>query len=634
MPGELQRLQGLGDLRRSYLGVALPAAAGVFLLVAVGPGLGPEGRAVRVATALLLLLLRWRLPASRDGGLLIARASVALSVAVVVGAAVAHPAGHFPNSLSALPAIAVFATLLGGTASGFAVVAAGLASGLAFLLLPPPQRPPLLQHHLTNFFLCLAVAQAIAAVLARELLRGAAGLAASAEALRAAREVSAELARTLSERVKEDVATLRQSLGGPRDRTRGLLQSLSAALSEARRRLPPEPDLPEPQLAQRLAGLRRGVTDWYLGVGLLAMLASLVRVAQSWPREFLLPNAVATGAWALFAPLVLLRRRWARPLISLQHLASLTIGALNVFRWRAVDPGLPPNLVAFDLFALLGVVTVGLALGAADLALMVGAVSASIWLLPGLPWTVPLVNAATTGIACWALWRLPRDLLEGLRASREEAAAGIRLRRRMVATLFHDLAGVLTAACFLAEEPSAGEGDEAALRRMVDRLAEIVVAAEGRSKVRAVPVQPLCEAMEQLLRERLRRKGLSLRVEAPSAVLVRCDETLLRESVLGNLMTNAVKFSPAGGAIDLRVLVEGARVMLEVSDRGPGLAADVREALAREAPAPSHPGSQGELGSGFGLLLAREHLRSMGGSLELADREGGGLCARVTLAAG
>ena len=72
-----------------------------------------------------------------------------------------------------------------------------------------------------------------------------------------------------------------------------------------------------------------------------------------------------------------------------------------------------------------------------------------------------------------------------------------------------------------------------------------------------------------------------LRTAGPVQAQVLCRETLLTESVLGNLVSNALKFSPPGA----RDRPSGPRsdadaVVITVEDRGPGLPADVREALA------------------------------------------------------
>jgi two-component system sensor histidine kinase KdpD len=106
---------------------------------------------------------------------------------------------------------------------------------------------------------------------------------------------------------------------------------------------------------------------------------------------------------------------------------------------------------------------------------------------------------------------------------------------------------------------------------------------------------------------------------------VRGVEPALRAAVV-NLVENAAQASPSGEAVEVSVRTSGKHVRLEIADRGPGLPDDVRERLFR----PHVTTKVG--GSGMGLFLARQLVVGMhGGSLDVADREGGGTTVSVTL---
>jgi signal transduction histidine kinase len=256
---------------------------------------------------------------------------------------------------------------------------------------------------------------------------------------------------------------------------------------------------------------------------------------------------------------------------------------------------------------------------------------------PGLPWTAPVVLAAGYGVAAWMLWRWPAQLLEALRARRDAAAASILVRRRLVATLFHDLANPL--AVILSEAAGQARGDDdaetlALARSMTRRMqATLAAALGGRVAPRRVEAGRLCDELEALFRERLGQKRLALRVAGPRGAGLLADEALLRDSVLANLLSNALKFSPEGSTIELTVGAQAGQVSFVVEDRGPGMPPEVLAALRRGGQAPSRPGTRGEAGSGFGLMLARDYLTAMGGGLELTPRDGGGLSARIWLRA-
>jgi len=106
------------------------------------------------------------------------------------------------------------------------------------------------------------------------------------------------------------------------------------------------------------------------------------------------------------------------------------------------------------------------------------------------------------------------------------------------------------------------------------------------------------------------------------------DRVALRE-MLRNLVDNALRYAP-DGTVDIQVTpVAGFRVALTVSDRGPGISDDEKEAVQQRFTR----GKAGESqpGSGLGLAIVRSVAMAHGGSLWLHDRPGGGLSARVIL---
>jgi two-component system, OmpR family, sensor histidine kinase TctE len=94
-----------------------------------------------------------------------------------------------------------------------------------------------------------------------------------------------------------------------------------------------------------------------------------------------------------------------------------------------------------------------------------------------------------------------------------------------------------------------------------------------------------------------------------------------------NLLHNAIKHTPAGGSLVLRLVREAGEARLEVIDSGPGLAPTQRARLFQPFAA---AGPQG--GSGLGLAICREIVASAGGRIRLDSRDDGpGLAARVSL---
>jgi two-component system sensor histidine kinase TctE len=96
---------------------------------------------------------------------------------------------------------------------------------------------------------------------------------------------------------------------------------------------------------------------------------------------------------------------------------------------------------------------------------------------------------------------------------------------------------------------------------------------------------------------------------------VRAHEWMLRE-LARNLLHNAVKHTPAGGALSVRVLAGHQGAALVVSDTGPGLSEELQSRLFQ-------PFSAGDVrsGSGLGLAICHEIVRALGGTIQLENRE-------------
>jgi two-component system, OmpR family, sensor kinase len=101
-------------------------------------------------------------------------------------------------------------------------------------------------------------------------------------------------------------------------------------------------------------------------------------------------------------------------------------------------------------------------------------------------------------------------------------------------------------------------------------------------------------------------------------------------SVLDNLIENALRYTPEGGVVDVRLVAEGGKPAVEVIDTGPGIPPDmlgrVFDRFFRV------PGSQAR-GSGLGLAIAQSAAQRCGLRIELRNRsDRSGLVARVEAA--
>ncbi|MCY1202089.1 sensor histidine kinase [Variovorax boronicumulans] len=109
-------------------------------------------------------------------------------------------------------------------------------------------------------------------------------------------------------------------------------------------------------------------------------------------------------------------------------------------------------------------------------------------------------------------------------------------------------------------------------------------------------------------------KALDFELAADDAVTVRAHQWMLQE-LTRNLLHNAIKHSPAGAPLSVRVHAEGDEAVLTVRDDGPGISAELRQRLF----APFSAGNTAS-GSGLGLAICREIVLALGGRISLDNR--------------
>jgi len=103
------------------------------------------------------------------------------------------------------------------------------------------------------------------------------------------------------------------------------------------------------------------------------------------------------------------------------------------------------------------------------------------------------------------------------------------------------------------------------------------------------------------------------------AAPVRAHEWALRELVR-NLLHNAIRHTPSGGLLSLRMHASAGKVALTLSDSGPGIAPEQRLRLFQPF-STSTPDARGRGGSGLGLAICHEIVLSLGGEIRLSNRE-------------
>ncbi|HEX8704190.1 MAG TPA: ATP-binding protein [Myxococcaceae bacterium] len=119
-----------------------------------------------------------------------------------------------------------------------------------------------------------------------------------------------------------------------------------------------------------------------------------------------------------------------------------------------------------------------------------------------------------------------------------------------------------------------------------------------------------------------RKVTLEVVVEAPGAHALVDEGRLLQ--VLANLISNALKFSPEGERVVLRLARHGERLRVSVEDRGPGIPEAFRARIFQKFAQADGSDSRRRGGTGLGLSIAHAFMERMGGTLQFTSTEGAG----------
>lgn len=277
-----------------------------------------------------------------------------------------------------------------------------------------------------------------------------------------------------------------------------------------------------------------------------------------------------------------------------------------------------------------------------------------------LGYVVPVVAMALEEAVGYAELEEYRDQLELKVAQRTEelAEAHDRLalsigelreaqsaRDRFFANINHEVRNPLTLIALAARRLGSSKAAELAetkalldsveinvhrLLSLVDGL--LLLAASGETKLRLqrkdLDLAQLVDRLTTSFLPRADEAGVSFTTTVPEELLASADEAAI-ERIIANLVSNALKFTPPGGKVELRMEAEGDDCVLSVIDSGVGLEPEFKDrafGCFEQGLAPVRPG---ERGSGIGLAIVQELAQLHGGEASAADNPSGGSIFRV-----
>jgi signal transduction histidine kinase len=640
---ELEHLQG--RLLRSLLYLAVSLTLILLLLDAWSPGY-PGGPlfafSLLLGLGLLVLVLR---PASQRWVL---RGLLAVSIGAIAWAALSWGSAVAP-SVHCLVVFGLVGTMVDSPITGNWITAAGLALMLVlrqrFGLSGPPA-----EMLWFNVCSCLLLAQGISLAFYHVFVGVQTQLNDQAQRLAQADSERRRLAGALFEGLQAPVQGLARAAQRPlaeggaqlRDQVRAVADQLQGAASLRQDQGWVDVAI---QAEAGLNGVRQRFMTAILWAAFAAVLAAAVHnFFQREPLARPLGLALLLGA----ALLGLGRRRLNTGAVNAVQLA-LYLGLFGQGLWLDGLRGVPPTLPYLPVIVL----AAGLLLGF-RWALLVAGVGTGLllWIWSfGAPGFVEsaslgdiLLALALLTAVCREVWSLHAQLLQQLQQRAQALTESLRQRRRLLGALFHDINNPLMAIQSILQLPQVGvplePQDQQRVQNMAARIQQLVGAAATfylvdtdvpRESLVPVDVPRLFADTQELFEERLQIKQQRLSVSVPPALAVLSLPEVLRDSVLSNLVSNALKFSPPKAGLVLETRLRPDEVGLVVRDMGSGVPFDVLDSLARGLAVSSRPGTGGEQGQGLGLGLVQEHLRRLGGRLELERLAGGGTEARVWL---
>ena len=180
------------------------------------------------------------------------------------------------------------------------------------------------------------------------------------------------------------------------------------------------------------------------------------------------------------------------------------------------------------------------------------------------------------------------------------------------------------------------------MTRLVANLLDMVRLETGTLAVQRtwVPLEELVGVALLRLEQRLAAHPVDVRLP-PDLPLVSVDDVLM-EQVLVNLLENAARHTPPGTPVTVTAWQAEGAVVVEVADRGPGVAAGEEEAVFRKfyrvrsttdgtAPVSAVSAAGGSVGAGLGLAICRGIMTAHGGRIWVEPRVGGGAAFRLAI---
>jgi PAS domain S-box-containing protein len=162
------------------------------------------------------------------------------------------------------------------------------------------------------------------------------------------------------------------------------------------------------------------------------------------------------------------------------------------------------------------------------------------------------------------------------------------------------------------------------LERLIEDLLEVTRLETGAGLVDSTPIDAIDLVRQVVDRFTSEDPERVVTVIAPNHAVYCRGDWMRTDQVLANLLSNALRYSPAHEAVEVRLLPEGREVVFEVRDSGPGISIDEQSRIFERFQRGGHYLTREQGGAGLGLYLAKRLVEAMGGRIWVSSRLGSG----------
>ena len=237
---------------------------------------------------------------------------------------------------------------------------------------------------------------------------------------------------------------------------------------------------------------------------------------------------------------------------------------------------------------------------------------------------------------------------EQLECQNDELEQALNEKDRLISVVAHDLKNPMFAiVCSLENLQKKGNGMEENVRKTVKgiylsafKLQGVMVKllewARGRQQEiqRNIEEKSLKNLAEDVLEYHLNmfeEKNISVKIDNGNLTHCAIMDIRMVATAVGNLLTNAVKFTPENGVVEMLFSETEDEVILKVRDHGVGMPHETMQKLLNGETVESRYGTNNEKGTGFGFQLTQDCIKKSGGRLTIESEEGKGTTVALML---